>query len=135
MTTEPAFIDLLRAIATHPAARGFDDDAAVLDVGQQRLVLTKDMLSEGVHFLPDDPPEDVAWKLVAVNVSDLAAKGALPLACLLGYSLTGDADWDAGFVRGLGQACNHYSIALIGGDTVSAAAGTARTLSLTAIGT
>lgn len=134
MTTEPAFIDLLRAIATDPAARGLDDDAAVLTIGKQSLVLTKDMLVEGVHFLPDDPPADIAWKLVAVNASDLAAKGAAPLACLTGHSLGGDAAWDAAFVKGLRTALDHHGMLLIGGDTVSVPEGQARVLSLTAIG-
>lgn len=134
MTTEPAFIDQLRSIATDPAARGLNDDAAVLTIGKQSLVLTKDMLAEGVHFLPGDPPCDVAWKLVAVNVSDLAAKGATPLACLTGHTLTGDAAWDSAFVQGLAEALAHHGMMLIGGDTISAPAGTPRVLSLTAIG-
>ena len=75
MNPELSFIDQLRSIATHPAARGLLDDAAVLDVGGTRLVLTLDTLVEGVHYLPDDPAETVAWKLVAANASDLAAKG------------------------------------------------------------
>ncbi|MDM7956176.1 thiamine-phosphate kinase [Blastomonas sp.] len=134
MTTEPAFIDLLRKLATDPAARGLNDDAAVLTIGQQALVVTKDMLAEGVHFLAADPPADVAWKLVAVNVSDLAAKGATPLACLTGHTLSGDAAWDRAFVDGLGEALIHYGMMLIGGDTISAPVGTPRVLSLTAIG-
>lgn len=134
MTAEPAYIDLLRAIAIDPAARGLDDDAAVLTIGKQSLVLTKDMLVEGVHFLPDDPPADIAWKLVAVNASDLAAKGAAPLACLTGHSLRGDAAWDAAFVEGLRTALDHHGMPLIGGDTVSVPEGQARVLSLTAVG-
>jgi thiamine-monophosphate kinase len=129
--SESAFIDALRAIATGPAARGLADDAAVLELGGVSLVLTHDMLVEGVHFLPDDPPEDVAWKLVAVNLSDLAAKGARPAGVLMGYSL-GDPDWDAAFVRGLATALDAFSLPLLGGDTVSSAV---RTLGLTAIGT
>ena len=100
---EAAFIESLRALATHPAARGLLDDAAVLDVAGRSLVLTHDMLVEGVHYLPGDPPGDVAWKLLAVNLSDLAAKGARPLGVLLGYSL-GDDAWDEAFVAGLGTA-------------------------------
>ncbi len=95
------------------------------------LVLTHDMLVEGVHFLPHDPPEDVAWKLVAVNLSDLAAKGAKPRGVLLGYGL-GDADWDARFVAGLASALATMDVALLGGDTVRARG--PKTLSLTAIG-
>jgi len=126
---EPDFIARLRGIATHPAARGLTDDAAVWE----GLVLTHDMIVEGVHFLPDDAPQDVAWKLVAVNLSDLAAKGAAPVGVLVGYSL-GDSEWDAAFVEGLGKALRHFGIILIGGDTVRAPAGAPRSLGLTAIG-
>ena len=123
--TEADFLALLRPLATHPAARGLLDDAAVLG----DLVFTHDVLVEGVHFLPDDPPEDVAWKLLAVNLSDLAAKGAKPVGVLLGYPLS-NAEWDAAFVRGLGKALAAFDVALLGGDTVKGP----RVLSLTAIG-
>ena len=130
MSAESAFIESLRALATHPAARGLIDDAAVLEVGGETLVLTHDMIAEGVHYLPDDPPADVAWKLVAVNLSDLAAKGARPLGVLLGFTL-GDESWDRAFAEGLGAALAAFGLALLGGDTVSAPA---RVLGLTAIG-
>jgi thiamine-monophosphate kinase len=107
------------------------DDAAVLDLGGTRLVLTLDTLVEGVHFLAEDPAETVAWKLVAANASDLAAKGAKPLAALASYTLTGDAAWDSRFIAGLGEALDHFGIALIGGDTVSARE---RAIGLTLIG-
>jgi thiamine-monophosphate kinase len=106
----------------------------VHSIGGATLVLTHDMLVEGVHFLPSDPPEDVAWKLVAVNLSDLAAKGARPVGVLLGYMLGGEEAWDAGFVAGLGTALGAFGTALLGGDTVSAPPGAPRTLGLTAIG-
>jgi thiamine-monophosphate kinase len=125
--TEAEFLDALRGLASDPAARGFMDDAAVLG----DLVLTHDMIVEGVHFLPDDPPEDVAWKLVAVNLSDLAAKGAEPVGCLLGYTL-GTVEWDAGFVAGLRQVLEAYAMPLLGGDTVRANG--PRSFGLTAIG-
>ncbi len=128
--TESDFLALLRPLATHPAARGFLDDAAVLSVsGFRNLVLTHDVLVEGIHFLPGDPANDVAWKLVAVNLSDLAAKGARPLGVLLGFPL-GDADWDAQFVSGLGAALAAFDVPLLGGDTVTGP----RVLSLTAVG-
>jgi len=131
MSAEAEFIASLRTVATSPAARGLFDDAAVLQVGDRRLVLTKDMLVEGLHYRPDDPPADVAWKLVAVNLSDLAAKGARPLGTLLGYTL-GESGWDRAFADGLRTALSAFSLPLLGGDTVS---GTAqRVLSLTAIG-
>jgi thiamine-monophosphate kinase len=106
------------------------DDAAVLETGGSAIVLTHDMLVEGVHYLPDDPPADVAWKLVAVNLSDLAAKGARPMGVLLGFTL-GEAEWDKAFAEGLGQVLGAFGIPLLGGDTVSAPA---RVLGLTAIG-
>ena len=133
MTTESAFIESLRALATDPAARGLIDDAAVLQVGGETLVLTHDMMVEGVHYLPDDPPDDVAWKLVAVNLSDLAAKGARPIGVLLGYGL-GDGDWDSAFARGMASALGAFALPLLGGDTVGMPAGAPRVLGLTAIG-
>lgn len=128
---EAAFIESLKALATDPAARGLRDDAAVLEIAGRSLVLTHDMLVEGIHYLPDDPPGDVAWKLLAVNLSDLAAKGARPLGVLLGYSL-GEGEWDEAFVAGLGAALGAFDLPLLGGDTVRGAG--PRTLALTAIG-
>jgi thiamine-monophosphate kinase len=132
---EAAFIQSLRRLCLNPAARGLLDDAAVTEVGGERLILTHDMLVEGVHFLPDDPPADVAWKLLAVNLSDLAAKGARPAGVLMGYSLRGEPAWDAAFVAGLAKALRAFEVPLLGGDTVSIPAGAPRTLGVTAIGT
>jgi thiamine-monophosphate kinase len=134
MPSEPAFIQALRAIATDPAARALADDAAVLAIGGETLVLTMDTVVEGVHYLAADPPADVAWKLVAVNVSDLSAKGAAPLGCLYSHALGAD-DWDTAFLAGLGAACRHFAIPLLGGDTVRMPQGAARSFSLTALGT
>jgi thiamine-monophosphate kinase len=102
----------------------------VLEVGGETLVLSHDMIVEGIHYLPADPPADVAWKLVAVTLSDLAAKGAQPIGVLLGFTL-GDAAWDRAFVEGLGKALTAFGIPLLGGDTVAAPA---RVLGLTVIG-
>ena len=102
----------------------------MLETGDGAIVLTHDMIVEGVHYLPGDPPADVAWKLVAVNLSDLAAKGARPMGVLLGFTL-GDAEWDRAFADGLGTVLTAFDIPLLGGDTVSAPA---RVLGLTAIG-
>ena len=124
----------MQRLATEPAARGLRDDAAVLELGGTRLVVTHDMIVEGVHFLPSDPPDDVAWKLLAVNLSDLAAKGARPLGVLLGYSMRNDADWDNGFVAGLARALQSLGLALLGGDTVSIESDTPRFFGLTALG-
>jgi thiamine-monophosphate kinase len=129
MTTELAFITALRDLATHPAARNLDDDCAVLEIGGEALVLTHDVMAAGVHFLPEADPADVAWKLVATNMSDLAAKGAEPIGVLLGYQLGKD---DTRFLTGLGDALTHYGAALLGGDTVGGNG--PQTVGLTAIG-
>jgi len=110
------------------------DDAAVLPIGGAALVLTHDMMVAGTHFPRNADPADVAWKLLAVNLSDLAAKGAKPLGVLLGYML-GDDAWDAAFVQGLHAALTHYAVPLLGGDTVSAPDRSGpRALGLTALG-
>lgn len=134
MSGESAFISLLRGIATDPAARGLQDDAAVLDIGDTRLVLTSDTLVEGVHFLPDDPPDSIGWKLAAVNLSDLAAKGARPRACLMNYALSGNGGWDAAFLSGLHAALDRFAMPLVGGDTVAVPEAAPRSFTLTAIG-
>ena len=129
MSGEAAFIETLRALAHHPAARGLADDAAVLELGGETLVLTHDMLVEGVHFMPTADWADVAWKLVATNLSDLAAKGAEPLGVLLGYMLGSGGER---FAEGLAEVLDHYGVPLLGGDTV--AGGPPRAFGLTAIG-
>jgi thiamine-monophosphate kinase len=135
MSGERAFIDLLRKLATDPAARGLADDAAVVAPPPGRdLVLTHDMLVEGVHYLASDPPGDVAWKLVAVNLSDLAAKGATPLGLLMGYALARDEASDIAFAAGLAEVLAAFAVPLLGGDTVAMPAGAPRALGLTAIG-
>ena len=127
---ELAFIERLRAFAAHPAARGLADDAAVMD----GLVMTHDMIAEGVHFLPTDPPASVGWKLVAVNLSDLAAKGAEPMAALMGATLSDDPEWDDLFATGVAAACEAYALPLVGGDTIALPPGAPRMFGLTAIG-
>ncbi len=129
MTIESQIIARLKRFATDPAARGLADDAALLD----GLVITHDTIAEGVHFLPFDPPASVGWKLVAVNLSDLAAKGATPRAALLSMTL-GDEDWDDAFLGGIEAACESYGVSLIGGDTIALPEGAPRVLGLTAIG-
>lgn len=132
MTTESAFVELMRSIAVDPSARGLLDDTAVIDIGDQSLILTHDMMAEGVHWRSNADPSDVAWKLVASNLSDLAAKGARPLGVLLGFML-GEDEWDRKFAAGLRDVLTRYDVALLGGDTV-ANRGDKRALGLTAIG-
>jgi thiamine-monophosphate kinase len=123
-------IERLRRFATDPAARGLADDAALFD----GLVITHDAIAEGVHFRTGDPAPSVAWKLVAVNLSDLAAKGAVPAAALLSLTIGKASGWDAAFIDGIDVACTTFGLALIGGDTIALPQGAPRVFGLTAIG-
>lgn len=128
-SSEAAFIAALRGLASHPAARGLADDCAVLELGGETLILTHDMMVEGVHWLAGQDPADVAWKLLSTNLSDLAAKGAEPIGVLLGYTLAED---NSRFVEGLGEALAHFNVPLLGGDTVRSPG--AQTVGLSALG-
>ena len=118
-----------------PGGLGLLDDAALVDCGPgRRLVVTADAIVAGVHYLPEDPPELVARKLLRVNLSDLAAMGARPLHYLLTTALPAvlGPEWLARFAAGLAEDQRRYGIDLLGGDSV-ATHGPA-VLSLTAIG-
>lgn len=131
---ESEIIDLLRPIAVHPAARGLADDVAVWSppLGRE-IVLTHDIVAEGVHYLASDDPSDVAWKLVAVNLSDLAAKGAVPAGVLVGLGLAAaDGEWLTRFAAGLARVLAEFGTALLGGDTTTGSA--SAVLGCTAIG-
>lgn len=129
--TEAEFLAALRTLPLHPGARGLRDDAARLT--HAPLVVTTDTLVEGVHFLADDTPQDVAWKLVATNLSDIAGKGAKPDGFLLNYPLSDDA-WDRAFLAGLSAVMTACGAALLGGDTVTLPPGAPRILTITAFG-
>jgi thiamine-monophosphate kinase len=118
-----------------PGGLGLLDDAALIDCrGGRRLVVTADAIVEGVHYLPSDPPDLVARKLLRVNLSDLAAMAARPLHYLVTTALpaTLGAEWLTGFAKGLGEDQRRFGVDLLGGDSV-ATPGPA-SLSLTAIG-
>jgi thiamine-monophosphate kinase len=106
----------------HPEwGRGLQDDVAVLPTRPgYDLVLTKDVIVEGVHFLRDDPLDTVARKLLRVNLSDLAAKGAEPFAYLLACHWSERCGWPEreAFAEGLKQDQTAFGIWLLGGDTV-----------------
>ncbi|MDP3074621.1 thiamine-phosphate kinase [Bradyrhizobium sp.] len=109
-----------RPLATDPGAFGLVDDAATLQAGGDEIVVTTDAIVEGVHFLPDDPPDSIARKALRVNLSDLAAKGAVPAGFVLTLALrTQDDGWLTPFVRALGEDASLFDCPLLGGDTVS----------------
>lgn len=113
---------LLRPLAEgSPEALGLKDDAALLPSRPGHdLVVTKDALVEGVHFLADDPLDLVARKLLRVNLSDLAAKGAEPYGYLLAMALPAGLNAKAcvAFTRGLAEDQATFGLKLFGGDTV-----------------
>jgi thiamine-monophosphate kinase len=126
--------------AGEPGALGLTDDAAILSIeSDRRVVVTTDTLVSGVHFLPSDPPGTVAAKLLAVNLSDLAAMGARPLAYTVSIALpatwTGDVlhCWLEAFAGGLAAMQAEMAVNLIGGDTVATPGPI--TLTATALGT
>ena len=127
MSDEAWIIEALRAAAPGEGLAGrprigIGDDGAIPPAGEGDLVITTDTMVEGVHWDDRLSPEDVGWKLVAVNASDLGAMGAVPAWATLNLSLPAplDRDWVEGFARGLGAACRRWGLALIGGDTTRA---------------
>lgn len=127
--------DSLAPLATSPEALALTDDAAIIPFNATHdYILTKDLITAGTHFFPEDPAAHIAKKLLRTNLSDLAAMGATPSYALLGLCLPShcDKDWINAFCAALEEDCLGYRCALIGGDTVS---GETLTLSLTAIGT
>jgi thiamine-monophosphate kinase len=121
LTSEAELIALLAPLtAGAPGAFGLKDDCARLTpAAGYDLVLKIDPIRAGVHFFPDDPPEDIAWKALAVNVSDLAAKGAEPVAYLMALSFPEPPtrSWMTRFAAGLKHAQETFGCTLIGGDT------------------
>jgi thiamine-monophosphate kinase len=118
-----------------PEAFGLLDDAAIAPAGAQDYVLKTDAIVENVHFLPDDPPDRVAQKVLRANLSDLAGKGATPFGYLLTTVLPArcDEEWLAGLAAGLAADQAEFGIGLLGGDSVATAGPIV--LSVTAVGT
>ena len=123
--SEFSFIgDITKMFATLPH-NGFEpigDDCTVLDMGGDALVISTDMLIEDVHFLRSaSSAEEVGHKSLMVNISDVAAMGATPIATLLSLSLpeTAQGEWMEGFMRGYHEASSKHGIALVGGDTTA----------------
>jgi thiamine-monophosphate kinase len=123
--------------AALPGTFELRDDAAALTLPEgMDLVVTTDALIADVHFFADDNPADIAFKALAVNVSDLAAKAADPLAYSLALVLPGGVDdtWVGEFTYGLWEAQSRFGITLSGGDTTVSRGGPL-TIAITAFGT
>lgn len=128
--------DLFAPLAAgFPGALGLADDAALLPCPPDSdCVVTVDAIVAGIHFLSDAPPDEIARRLVRVNVSDLAAKGARPVAALLAAAFPKGTDdgWLRRFAAALGEDLRLFGMTLAGGDTVATPG--PLTLSLTAFG-
>lgn len=119
MSSEFALIDQYFKRPTRHTVLGVGDDGALIaPTPGQELVISTDLLVEGTHFLADTDAEDLGWKTLAVNLSDIAAMGAQPRWATLAAVLPEPSfDWIEAFSRGFFACAEHYNIDLIGGDT------------------
>ena len=120
---EFGFIDFIKANFPDPEGTvGIGDDCAVMPGCGEELLFSTDLLMEGVHFLRNESsPEDVGWKAAAVNLSDIAAMGGIPVATFLSIALPKDAqgEWAERFIDGYTTISRKYDVPLLGGDTTS----------------
>ena len=136
--TEFGFIDHIRRRFADLPDQGFEgigDDCAVLPLGGEALVFTSDLLTEGVHFLRHaTSARELGGKSLAVNLSDVAAMGARPVATLLSIALPPDAAgaWAEEFMEGYRELSARFGTPLVGGDTTRSESGV--TINVTAIG-
>lgn len=122
-----------KPLATDPGAFALVDDAAVLSSSGDDIVVTTDAVVEGVHYLATDPPGTIARKALRVNLSDLAAKGAMPAGFVLTLALRSREDaWLRPFADALGEDAKTFACPLLGGDTVSTSG--PQMISITAFG-
>ena len=115
--------------------KSIGDDAALLDMGDQKTVLSTDMLVEGIHFnLSYMPMRHLGYKSVVVNLSDICAMNARPTHITVSISVSNRFSLEAleTFYQGVNDACTHYKVDLVGGDTTASLKG--MTISVTAIG-
>jgi thiamine-monophosphate kinase len=119
MASEFTLIERYFARPTSSAVLGVGDDAALLAITPgMELAVSTDMLVAGTHFLPDTDPRKLGWKTLAVNLSDLAAMGALPRWATLSIALpAADEAWLAAFADGLFKCADEFGVELVGGDT------------------
>ena len=120
---EFGFIDMIRERFHVPVGMlGIGDDCAVISAGESEFIYSTDMLMEGVHFLrAAASPEDIGWKSLAVNLSDIAAMGGTPTATFLSVALPKDVqgEWAERFIEGYAELSKKFNVPLLGGDTTS----------------
>lgn len=120
---EFGFIEMIKKKFEVPSSMlGIGDDCAIVPGSNDEFIFSTDMLIEGVHFLRDAvSPEDIGWKSLAVNLSDIAAMGGTPAATFLSIALPKDAqgDWAEKFIDGYSELSKKFNVPLLGGDTTS----------------
>ena len=115
--------------------KGIGDDAAVIDIGEEYLLVSTDMLMEGVHFnLSYTPLKHLGYKAVVVNLSDIYAMNGVPEQITISLALSNRFSVEAmeELYEGIRMACTFYGVDIVGGDTTSSMSGLA--ISITAIG-
>jgi thiamine-monophosphate kinase len=123
------------AVTNASSKLGIGDDAAIVDAGDQQVLVSTDMLVEGVHFdLSFTPMKHLGYKAVAVNVSDIAAMNATPTQITVSIAISNRFSLEAidELYAGIHAACSSYKVDLVGGDTTSSVSGLI--LSITALG-
>ena len=137
--TEFGLIDKIAAMCGRLPDNGWEgigDDCAVMPSGSESTVVTADMLVEGVHFLRHAATaREIGRKSLAVNLSDVAAMGARPVATVLSIAIPEDAagEWVEQFMEGYTELSAEYGVALVGGDTTASKSGVV--VNVTAFGT
>ncbi len=120
---EFGLIDFINAHFHAPAGMvGIGDDCAIVPGPDEDTLVSTDMLLEGIHFLRQySTPEDIGWKSAAVNLSDIAAMGGIPVATFLSIALPKDAqgEWAERFIKGYAEISKLFGVPLLGGDTTS----------------
>jgi thiamine-monophosphate kinase len=122
-------------LQNNTSVKGIGDDAAVIDLGHENLLVTTDMLLEGPHFdLSYVPLQHLGYKAVAVNVSDIAAMNGKPQQIVIGLALSNRFSVEAidALYEGIQAACKNYKVDLVGGDTTASSSGLI--ISITALG-
>lgn len=119
MPSEFALIEKFFKRPTRNTVLGVGDDGAVVRPSPgHELVISTDMLVAGTHFLPDADPENLGWKVLAVNVSDMAAMGAQPKWAVLAAALPAATEsWIEKFAQGFFACADAFGVDIIGGDT------------------
>ena len=105
-------------ISSNDVIKSIGDDCAVVKSGNKYLIMTTDTSLEGPHFTRDYTPEEIGYKALATNLSDIAAMGGIPKYILMSITLPKlDTYWIKGFYKGINTLIKKYNLSLIGGDT------------------